>query len=364
MKPELHVLELRKPDGRSLKLYGRSPVSSTGGAPSPKGGPVALHSQLRWHPLRGEWVAYASHRQDRTFLPPKEFNPLRPSAATDHPTELPTGQYEVAVFDNLFPTFHRGPGAGFHDDITSPQEAYGHCEVVVFSQDPAASLAGLPLSQIDLILEVIGERTREIARDPAIKYVMPFENHGVEMGVTLHHPHGQIYSYPVIPPVPARENEQQRAFFEKQGGRALLGEMVAAEIAGDARTVARNDRAAAFVPACARYPYEVWVMPRRTVGLLHELSTEERGDLALVLQTVLKKYEALWNRPMPYLLVVHQAPVNSGPQPWFHLHIEITPPRRSPDRLKYLAGTELGAGLFANDCIPEESARLLREAKT
>lgn len=350
--------ELRKPDGRSLTLYGRRPIPTGLVAVAPEGGAVDANPHLRWHPLLGEWVAYAGHRQERTFLPPQEFNPLAPTRDPGRPTELPAGDYDVAVFDNRFPSL---VGTA-HDPPVLPVEtrpARGACEVVVFTQDPERSLGRLPLDHVELLLTVWADRTRVLGAREDVQYVMPFENRGVEVGVTLHHPHGQIYAYPHVPPVPARELERQRAF-HRAHGRGLVEHLVAAEEEDGRRLLYAGDGAVAFVPVSARYPYEVWIAPRRPAPSLPDLVAAERADLARALKTVLLKYDGLWGRPFPYLMVFHQAPTDGRPHPEAHLHIEIWPPLRTRDRLKYLAGTELGAGMFANDTLPEDKAAELR----
>jgi UDPglucose--hexose-1-phosphate uridylyltransferase len=354
----VHVLELVKPDGRLLTLYSRRPIPTIDRAPSPNAEPIAANPHLRWHPLRGEWVAYAAHRQARTFLPPPEYNPLRPSADDAYPTELPVGDYDVAVFDNLFPSL----SLAAHDppQLRVPTEpALGSCEVVVFTQDPQASLASLPLAHVDLVLRVWADRTRRHADSGVLRYTLPFENRGVEVGVTLHHPHGQIYSYPFVPPVPARMNERERAHHASTG-RVLLADLIAAEVEDGGRLLYAGAHAVAFVPAWARYPYEAWVAPRRSVPYLGELDPEERLDLARALKTVLLKYDGLWQRPFPYLMAWYQAPLDGRPHPEAHLHAEFLPPYRTRDKLKFLAGTELGAGMFAMDALPEDKARELQ----
>lgn len=350
---------LIKPDGRSLILYGREPIPGGMTAPAPHGPEGEPRSHLRWHPLRGEWVAYASHRQNRTFLPPKEYSPLLPSGSEEAPTELPLGAYDVAVFENLFPTLDEDPGDPPSDLYVPVRPGYGVCEVVVFTQDPGASLGELPLDHVALLFEVWGRRTAEIGARPGIEYVMPFENKGVEVGVTLHHPHGQIYAYPFVPPVPARELAEQLAHFER-AGRTLMSAVIEAEIADGRRTLYEGPEAVAFVPVCARYSYEVWVAPRRPAARLDLLDEAQRADLARALKTVLRKYDLLWHRPFPYLMIFHQAPTDGAAHPEAHLHVELSPPYRSRDRLKYLAGTELGAGMFASDSLPEEKAAELK----
>jgi UDPglucose--hexose-1-phosphate uridylyltransferase len=355
----MHIVRLTKPDGRPLLLYARHPLPDTFDAPSPNPTPVQPNSHLRWHPLRGEWVAYAGHRQHRTFLPPPEYNPLAPSVDPAHPTEVPAGPWEVAVFENLFPTLtplaHDPPTAIVH---TRP--GMGTCEVVVFTQDAQASLGRLPVAHIELLFQVWAHRTQELGSRDDVQYVFPFENRGVEVGVTLHHPHGQIYAYPFVPPVAARELEQQKRHYDEHG-RGLLEDHIRAEQSdGPQRFLYAGDQVVAFVPVCARYPYEVWIAPRRSVPSLVDLTTEERMDYARALKTVLLKYDGLWQRPFPYILLFHQAPSDGRPHPEAHVHIELYPSYRMQGRLKYLAGSEAGAGVFTADTLPDDKAAELR----
>jgi UDPglucose--hexose-1-phosphate uridylyltransferase len=354
----MYSQHLLKPDGRKLTLYSRNPIAPTIQAPSPSSEPVQANPHFRWHPLRGEWVAYASHRQGRTFMPPPEYNPLAPTHNPQVPTELPTGDYDVAVFDNRFPSMtfqaHDPPPT-----IVETLPANGACEVVVFTQDPTASLGALPLDHLELLLQVWGDRTQILGESPQIQYVLPFENKGVEVGVTLHHPHGQIYAYPFIPPVPLRIWERQHAYYqEHQCG--LLYDLIQKEITDQQRILYRDEWAIAFVPVCARYPYEVWVAPIQPVAWLTDLSPEQRRSLAIALKTVTLKYDGLWNRPFPYLMAWFQAPTDGQPHPEYHLHAEFYPPYRTADKLKYLAGTELAGGMFANDALPEDKAKELQ----
>ena len=354
----MHKRRLTKPDGRALLLYGRHPLDDTQPAPSPEGPGTPPNAHLRWHPLRGEWVAYASHRQNRTFLPPPEYNPLAPTTDPSNPTEVPAGNWDVAVFENLFPALTLAA----HDPpaVAVPTAAgKGVCEVVVFTQDARASLGRLPLWHIELLISVWGERYNELGAHPDVKYVFPFENRGVEVGVTLHHPHGQIYAYPFVPPVPARELEQQRAYYAEHG-RGLIGDFVAREVEDGVRMLYDGPDAAAFMPVCARYSYEVWVAPKRAAPSFAALTGAERRDFARALKTVLMKYDGLWQRPFPYILAFHQAPTDGAEHPEAHLHAEFYPAFRMPNRLKYLAGSEIGAGVFTADTVPEQKVEELR----
>jgi UDPglucose--hexose-1-phosphate uridylyltransferase len=353
----VHKRVLTKPDGRRLILYGRAPLPELD-APSPSATPHQPNPHLRWHPLRGEWVAYAQHRQHRTFLPPPEYNPLAPTRAGDHPTEVPEGPWDIAVFENLFPTFamtaHDPPALA-----VPTRPARGVCEVVVFTQDTRATLGTLPLWHVCLLIDVWADRYQELAQQADVAYVYPFENRGEAVGVTLHHPHGQIYAYPFVPPIAARELDQQRAHYA-QHGRGLLADMVATELREDLRMIYRGPHVVAFMPICARYSYEVWIAPERPAASFAELTAEERYDFARALKTVLLKFDGMWQTPFPYILAFHQAPTDGNLHPEAHLHAEFYPAYRMRGRLKYLAGSEIGAGVFTADTVPEDTVKDLQ----
>jgi UDPglucose--hexose-1-phosphate uridylyltransferase len=354
----MHKLSLTKPDGRRLTLYSHDPLPPGLDAPSPSPAPHAPNSHLRWHPLRGEWIAYASHRQNRTFLPPPEYNPLAVTTDPASPTELPGGPWEVAVFDNLFPTLvataHTPPRI---EVPTAPGR--GACEVVVFTQDARASLGSLPLRRLELIAEVWADRYLDLGAREDVQYVFEFENRGVEVGVTLAHPHGQIYAYPFVPPIPARELRQQADFLAEHG-RGLLEDIVAREVEDGRRLLYLGDHVAAFIPVFARYSYEVWIAPRRACPSIADFSAAERSDFVRALKTVLLKYDGLWSKPFPYIMSFHQAPTDGRAHPEAHVHVEFYPAYRMPGRLKYLAGSEMGAGVFTADTLPEEKAKELQ----
>jgi len=262
------------------------------------------------------------------------------------------------VFENLFPALGGGDGLEAPREIVATAPSRGRCEVVVYAQDPAASLSTLPLERVALIIEVWAERTAALAERDDVAYVFPFENRGALVGATLHHPHGQIYAYPFVPPVAERALAAMHAH-HAIAGRGLLFEMMADEIALDRRTLVVGPHALAWVPVCARWAYEIWIAPHRQVARLDQLDADERFDLARALQRSLQTLDALWQKPMPYVLAVHQAPTR-GEHPHAHLHIEIYPWLRMPDRIKYLAGSEVGAGTFTADTLPEQKAAELR----
>jgi UDPglucose--hexose-1-phosphate uridylyltransferase len=350
----LHRRRLHKPDGRGLWLYAREPIEGELEAPVPDPTPVHPDPHLRWHPLRGEWVVYSGYRQHRTFLPPASDDPLAPTIDPTAPTELPAGPWEVAVFENRFPAFYSDTHAA-PSSIVETEPARGACEVVVYTQAADSALSRLPLAHVELLVEVWADRTRELGARDDVAYVFPFENRGVEVGVTLHHPHGQIYAYPFVPPLAERMLEQQHAFMERSGGN-LLEQHIAAELADGRRILFSDEEAVAFVPACARYAYEIWVAPRKATARFDELSARQIRSFARALKLALAKLDGLWGLPMPYIMGFHQAPSDGQPHPEAALHAQIYPAYRMRGRLKYLAGSEIGAGTFTADTLPETTA--------
>jgi UDPglucose--hexose-1-phosphate uridylyltransferase len=291
-------------------------------------------------------------------MPPPEYNPLAPTTNPEFPTELPQGKYDVAVFDNRFASMAL-TATNPPNSIVDTLPANGACEVVVFTQNPQAFLSTLEIEHIELLLQVWGDRTRVLGGNPEIQYVLPFENKGIEVGVTLHHPHGQIYAYPFVPPVPLRMQQMQKRFYEEHE-QGLLADLIQKEISDSQRIIYQDEHAVAFVPVCARYPYEVWIAPIQPVSTFYYLSAAQRWALAKAIKTVTLKYDGLWNRPFPYLMAWFQAPTDNKPHPEAHLHAQFYPPYRTSERIKYLAGTELAAGMFANDALPEEKAKELQ----
>lgn len=319
-------------------------------------------SELRWHPFLSQWVITATHRQDRTFLPPADFCPLCPTRPGGFPTEIPREDFDIAVFENKFPSLRDPPPAPAVEAAPrSPvAPAGGVCEVVVYSAQHGGSLASMPLSRIRHLTRVWRDRYLDLPRQ-GVKYVFVFENKGEEVGVTLHHPHGQIYGFPYIPPIPEKELAASRAHHARTG-RCLLCDVVADERRDGRRVVLEGERFLAFVPFFARYPYETYLVPKGHQASMAEWTEADSADLAAVLKGLLQKFDALFGRPFPYMMVIHQAPTDGLDHPGCHLHFEFYPPLRTATKLKYLAGCESGAGSYINDTLAEETAAQLRAA--
>jgi UDPglucose--hexose-1-phosphate uridylyltransferase len=318
-------------------------------------------SELRWHPLLGEWVATATHRQGRTFLPPADFCPLCPTAPGGFPTEIPEETYDIVAFENLFPSLTPEPPepAVEGTELYPVRPGRGVCEVIVYTPHHNSTLADEPVEQIYKLVRVWTDRSNELGALPFVDYVFVFENKGEAIGVTLHHPHGQIYGYPFVPPRVARELEQSRAHHDATG-RCLLCDIVAEELRDGRRVVAENDAFAAYLPFFARYPYEVHIASRRHLQALADLSDDEQRRLAELLKSVIAAYDRLFDLSFPYMMVLHQRPTDGGDYGHYHFHVEFYPPLRTATKLKYLAGSETGAGVFINDTLAEEKAAELR----
>ena len=318
-------------------------------------------SELRWHPLLGEWVATATHRQDRTFLPPADFCPLCPTKPGGFPTEIPESTYDIVVFENRFPSLspHPPEPAVEGDEFYKVRPSIGECEVVVYSPNHSSTLAKEPVEQIYKLVQVWTDRFRELSALEFVKYVFIFENKGEAIGVTLHHPHGQIYAYPFVPPRVQRELDQSKKHFDDTG-KCLLCTIIETEKKFGGRIVAENPSFAAYIPFFARYPYELHIASKRHVPDMTEFGRGEQADLAEILKQVLVGFDKLFDISFPYMMVLHQRPSDGADHGHYHFHIEFYPPMRTATKLKYLAGSESGAGLYINDTLAEEKAAELR----
>ena len=309
--------------------------------------------ELRFDALRKEWVAFATERNDRTFLP-TEFCPLCPTGSGGD-SEVPLDTFEVVVFENRFPAFgpDRRGGRPVRPTMTG-------CEVVVYTPEHDLTLAQLPEDRVRLLVDVWADRYRELGSRAEVAYVYTFENKGEEVGVTLHHPHGQIYALPFVPPFAQAELDASREHLVSRGECLHCSEL-ALESSGP-RGLIDQGSMVAFVPSAARWPYEVHVYPRRHVASIADLGDAERWDMARALLRVTGMYDRHFGFSTPYVMAMHQAPTDGQEWPQAHLHVEFYPPHRRGDRLKYLAGVELGAGTFVNDTRPEDTAAQLRRA--
>ncbi len=310
----------------------------------------------------------ATKRQERTFLPPKDFCPLCPTKNSRIITEIPESDYDIVVFENKFPTFSRSPdkldnhnnadGKRVFSFLKKPSR--GICEVVCYTSEHDLFLEDMPVEKIRNLIKVWQDRYFNLGNKSFIKYVFIFENKGEEIGVTLSHPHGQIYAFPYIPPVILDELKSSKEFYRKNK-KCLHCAIIKNELSDKKRIVIKNDDFIAFIPFYASWPYEVHIYSIRHLGSIGELEEREINSLSKTIKELINGYNRLFGFRMPYVMVIHQKPTDGREHSYYHFHLEFYPPYRTGDKLKYMAGCELGAGTFINDTLPEEKAEELRD---
>jgi len=312
--------------------------------------------ELRWDPLLATWVMVASRRQERPLLP-EDHCPFCPGSG-----KVPD-DYDVYAYDNDFPALMPDPPqpdlAG--DDLLPVKPSLGKCEVTLYSPDHDVTLPELPLDHVIRLVEHWQERYRVLGDIPGIEYVFIFENRGEAVGVTIHHPHGQIYAYPFIP-LRIKAELESAAMHWRNKESCLICDLLQHERDAGERLVYRGDGLTAFVPSWAQYGYDVILAPDRHLGSLSEMGEGEKQGLALALRSVTGGYDSLFGFTFPYMMCMHQNPTDGGDYPYFHFHIEFYPPMRDRDKLKYSASSETGAWAHINTTVPEEKAAELRAA--
>src|SRR5436190_13332247 len=309
-------------------------------------------SELRWHPLLRQWVVVASHRQDRPQMP-ANWCPFDPGSG-----RVPDN-YDVYIYPNDFPAFDQS-GEPFRPEpgLFKTTGARGVCDVVLYSPNHTLRPSDLPVEHWRKIVEVWVSRVAELSKMPDVRQIMVFENTGVAIGVTMPHPHGQIYAFPFIPPLVQTEFDAAREHYQRTF-HCIYCELMQQELADRERIVARNDDFVAFVPFAARFPSEIQLYARRHFARLQDMKPEERDSFAQILSTVRRKYDHLYanmepkDTVLPLMMVLRLPPVQ-GDHPYFHFHVEFLPLQRSEKKLKYLAAVETAGGTYLADTRPEE----------
>jgi UDPglucose--hexose-1-phosphate uridylyltransferase len=315
-------------------------------------------TELRYDQATGQWVIVAALRQDRTYKPPPDQCPLCPGP-TGLTSEVPAVDYDVVVFENRFPSLS---GAGklplpVPDDGFVSAPGNGRCEVICFSSNHTGSFAELPTAHARLVVDAWRHRTADLIAMPGVEQVFCFENRGEEIGVTLTHPHGQIYGYPYLTPRTAAMLEQA-AEYRKAHDSNLFADLLAREVHEGSRVVARTDLFTAFVPFAARWPVEVHIYPNRFVHNLADLAAAELDDFAGIYLDMLRRFDRMYSAPLPYISALHQY---TSAQRDGYFHVELMSIRRSAVALKYLAASESAMDAFISDVTPEAVAQRLRD---
>jgi UDPglucose--hexose-1-phosphate uridylyltransferase len=301
--------------------------------------------ELRLDLLTREWVAIVGQRQSRPNLPDPTGCPFCVGGL-----EAPE-PYEVRAFPNRWPVFLPGDvvslGAGA---IRVP--ARGAAEIVLYTPDHTASMASLGARGVRRVIDLWADRTAALLARPEVDYVLVFENRGREVGATIDHPHGQVYAFGLMPPVPRKELDVAAAhgcpLCELTSREATLGE----------RVVVDDGEWLAWVPFASGWPYGLLIAPRDHLTGLPDARPDTRDGLAHVLVDALARYDRLFARAFPYMLWIHQLPGNEHA----HLHIHIAPPLRAARTMRFVAAAELGSGVLFDPVTPEHAAAALRHA--
>lgn len=314
-------------------------------------------AELRYNPLLGDWTMVASHRQHRPTMP-TDYCPFCPGSG-----KVPE-QYTVFSYNNDFPALMPVPPEPdkVGSELYRTAKAYGKCEVILYSSDHTATLPELSVDHIEKLIELWTERFAELEKDPRHKYVLIFENRGEECGVTMPHPHGQIYAYSQLPLKLRIELENCQQHYEAHGS-CLICDMNRAEQEFGQRVIHENEDFIAYIPFFTDYPYGLFIVSKHHQTALSDLSERQRRSLAEMLQEMTGAMDALFDKLFPYMMVLHQRPVNGEDvEEFYHFHIEFYTPLREADKIKYYASSEMGAWAACNPHAVEETSETLRAA--
>lgn len=314
-------------------------------------------AELRWHPLTKDWVMIASHRQARPQMP-KDWCPFCPGSG-----KVPDS-FEVYKYDNDFPALSQNPPApdDVANDFFKTAESYGKCEVILYSPNHTITLPELPDKHVEKLVDLWCERFSELRKDEKIKYIYIFENRGEVVGVTMPHPHGQIYGYSFIPKKLELEIASAKEYINTNN-KCIFCDMLENEIEAGKRIIFKNEHFTVFLPFFTEYPYGVYIMSNAHKQYITDFNDEEKAALALTIKQTAGTLDSLFDKPFPYMMCMHNAPVNSGDYSEdFHFHIEFFPPMRSADKQKFNASSETGAWAHCNPTCPEDTSKELRDA--
>lgn len=313
-------------------------------------------AEIRFNPLIRDWVMIASHRQNRPQMP-KDWCPFCPGSG-----RVPD-DFDVLKYDNDFPALSQNPPAPdpAATGIYKMEHAYGKCEVILYSKEHTITLPELSPEHVEKLVNLWCERVEELERDEKIKYIFIFENRGEVVGVTMPHPHGQIYAYPFIPKKLELELASSNEHFESTG-RCLICDILKTEQEFRQRIIFENEDFITFLPYFAEYPYGIYIVSKAHKQKITDFNGRERKNLAISIRNAAGTLDSLFGYQFPYMMCMHQAPVNSGNFNYYHFHIEFFPPMRSKEKQKFNASSETGAWAHCNPTAPEEKAQELREA--
>jgi len=330
--------------------------------------------ELRRDPVIGRWVIISTERASR----PHDFFRCEPTTQSasglcpfcpeqEHltPTEIlayrPPGSqpnspgWTVRVVPNKFPALQvegelAREGIGLYDRMNG----VGAHEVIIETADHKETLADLAPKQIEDVLWAFRDRIVDLKRDVRLRSILVFKNHGAAAGATLEHTHSQLIALPVIPAIVLAEIEGCRTHFQ-QKERCIYCDIIRQETSGRARLVAENPEFLAITPFAPRFPFEMWILPKRHAAYFEESQKTQFELLARTLSECLRRMDHVLNRPA-YNYILHTSPLHEKTGDFYHWHFELIP------KLTQVAGFEWGTGFYINPVTPEEAARVLRDA--
>lgn len=314
-------------------------------------------AELRYNPLIGDWVMIASHRQNRPQMP-KDWCPFCPGDGKKVP------MYDVLEYDNDFPALMLNPPKPddvARGDLFRTMPAAGKCEVVLYSPKHTITLPELSVDHIEKLVKLWQERFAALSKEEQIKYVFLFENRGEVVGVTMPHPHGQIYGYSWVPLRVQRKLDNAKAYHDKNK-RCIFCDLLKEETADGRRIIFSNEHFVVYLPFYTDYPYGIAVQAKRHVANITDFTPAEARSFAETLRNASGTLDALFGKPFPYMMCLYNAPVDGGNYAHWHFHIEFFPPMRSDTKQKFNASSETGAWAACNPTAPEEKAEELRAA--
>lgn len=327
-----------------------------------------MDNETRWDPILKEWVIVAKNRTSRPVLG-KQFTKKKKTWTCPFCPDAPegSGDWVVKWVPNKFPSLINTADMTFVDeeiiaDFYRKRPGLGRCEVILYTQDHDKTLGDLSIVNIKALIELWKSRQEDSMKQPELKYTFTFENRGKVIGVSLAHPHGQLYAFPFVPPKIQKAVDSAREYQEKND-QCLYCKIIETEMKDKDRIVEENDEFVAFIPYFAKWPLEVHIYPKNHYSYISQIPQDQNEKFAEIIRNVVRRLDGLYGFTMPYVMAHHNAPYHVGDVNAYHFHIEFYPPYRGPDRIKYLAGVELGTNTIINPTNPSDNAKKLKEVE-
>lgn len=328
--------------------------------------------EIRKDPITGRWVIIATDRSRRPADFSREqaipkggrFCPFCPGNEQKTPPEVLAYRqsggpnepgWNLRVVPNKFPALRvEGDFDRQGDGMYDRMNGVGAHEVIIETPKHELTLADMPEKRVEDIFWAIRDRIVDLKRDKRMRYILAFKNHGAAAGATLEHTHSQLIALPVVPRRVQEELEGAKRYHDMKE-RCIYCDIIRQELNTGSRVVLETEHFLAICPYAARFPFEVWIIPRRHISHFEVAEIATFQNLGWVMPVVLREIDKVLEHP-PYNLIIHTSPVQEPELSYYHWHIELMP------KLTRVAGFEWGTGFYINPTPPEESAKFLREA--